>query len=132
MREAYVHLISRLETEAGAWGRAQRLRRYLRAARTATGSGARIDALLQGESVDLLALGEEFANQLDPLHPSERTLPLFDNTDPYGGGFGYQSDEAKLHTLAPRVLGGDWRNARKLISQTQDPDELPDEELDGL
>lgn len=66
-REEHARLISRLEAEAGAWEKAQRLRRYMRAARRALSPGAQIEATLEGESIDLLALGETFANQLDPL-----------------------------------------------------------------
>lgn len=113
-REAHAHLISRLEAEAGAWGRAQRLRRYLRAARRALSPGARLNVVLEGASVDLLALGEAFADQLDPLHPSLRAREFFDKTDPYASGERYESDETKVHKFITRVLGGDWPHVPKM------------------
>jgi len=124
-RDAHVHVISRLEAEAAVWARAQRLRRYLRAARHALAPGSSIEVVLEGESIDLLALGEEFADQLDPLHPSSRTMPFFDETDLYGSGFRYESDETKLHRLATRILGGDWRHAPKEIGPQEQPSDRP-------
>lgn len=115
-REAHGRLIARLEAEAGAWERAQRLRRYLRAARRALAPGERVEALLESERVDLLALGEDFANQLDPLHASLRKVPFFDGKDPYATGLTYESDETKLQKFMARILGGDWRAAPKRVA----------------
>lgn len=129
MREAHAHLISRLEAEAGAWERAQRLRRYLRAAQRTLAAGERIDALLEGESIDLLALGEAFANQLDPLHPTARTVALFDKEDPYATAARYESDETKLRRFVARALGGDWRHAPKLGELERRPELSPGERL---
>jgi hypothetical protein len=129
-REAHARLISRLEAEAGAWGRAQRLRRYLRAARRALAAGQRIDALLECESVDLLALGEAFANQLDPLHPAARTAPFFDNKqDPYATALTYESDKAKLRRFVARALGDDWRHAPKRGELERRSEQSPGERL---
>lgn len=119
-REAHAHLIAGLEAESGAWERAQRLRRYVRAARRALSPGARIEAKLEGEPIDLLALGETFANQLDPLHPAQRGGPLFDGKDPYATGFTYESDDAKLRNFVARVLGGKWRHAPKRLAAEPD------------
>ncbi len=80
-REAHASVIRRLEAEAGAWERAKRLHRYLRAARRALRPGEGIEADLEGKAVDILALGERFADQLDPLHPSVRSTSLFDGKD---------------------------------------------------
>jgi hypothetical protein len=115
-REAHGRLIARLEAEAGAWERAQRLRRYLRAARRTLAPGERIEARLEDGSVDLLALGEDFANQLDPLHASLRRVPFFDAKDPYATCLTYESDEIKLQRFVARVLGGDWRAAPKWVA----------------
>ena len=119
-REAHAHLISGLEAEAGTWERAQRLRRYIRAARRAHLPAARIEAKLEGESIDLLALGETFANQLDPLHPAQRGSPLFDGKDPYATGLAFESDDAKLRNFVARVLGGKWRHAPKRLATEPD------------
>jgi hypothetical protein len=105
--------IARLEAESGAWERAQRLRRYLRAARRTLAPADRIEAMLDGQRVDLLALGEQFADQLDPLHPAERAEKFFNRKDPYATGLTYESDEAKLKNFVARVLGGDWRQGAK-------------------
>lgn len=112
-REAHARLIARLEAEAGVWERAQRLRRYLRAARRALAPGERIEASIEGESVDLLSFGENFANQLDPLHASLRRAAFFDGKDPYATGLTYENDETKLQKFVARILGGDWRGVRK-------------------
>ena len=64
-----VKLIHELERQAGAWSRAQLLRRYLRAARAhSAATGFKVD--LQGTPVDFLAWAEHYVNQLDPLHPA--------------------------------------------------------------
>jgi len=113
IRVEHAQLISRLKAEAGTWGRAQRLRRYLRATRRTLAAGERIDALLEGQSVDLLALGEAFADQLDPLHAAPRKVPFFDKNDPYATNLTYVGDEAKFRQFVARALGGDWRHAPK-------------------
>lgn len=112
-REAHRLLIARLEAEAGAWERAQRLRRYLRAARRSLPAGARLEVSLQDTRVDLLSFGEEFANQLDPLHPAVRAGFLLNRDDPYGIGVTYGSDETKLQKFVSRLLGGAWAHTRK-------------------
>jgi hypothetical protein len=118
-QEAHAKLIARLEAESGAWERAQRLRRYLRAVRRALKPGQRIEAQLEGQRVDLLALGEEFANQLDPLHSVPRTPGCFSGKDPYATGQSYDSDEAKLWKFVARSLGGDWRQGDKIGKQKE-------------
>lgn len=127
-REAHAYLISTLEAQVGAWERAQRLRRYLRAARRTLAPGERIEAMLEGAPVDLLALGESFADQLDPLHASLRTGMFFDETDPYANGVRYDSDEAKVRKFTMRALGGDWRHAPKTMASEQSPEEAHDED----
>jgi hypothetical protein len=82
----------------------------------AVGPGERIEALLDGQSVDLLAFGEDFANQLDPLHASLRRVPFFDGKDPYATGLTYESDQTKLQNFVARILGGDWRGAPKRVA----------------
>lgn len=120
-REAHASVIRRLEAEAGAWERAKRLRRYLRAARRALRPGERIEADLEGDAVDILALGERFADQLDPLHPSVRSTSLFDGKDPYATGLTYQADGEKLQSFIVRVIGGDWRHAPKRSLENDRP-----------
>ena len=70
-RAANGALIEALEIQAGAWSRAQALRRYLRAARRALGEETfKVD--LQAQRIDFLAWAEHYVNQLDPLHPEPR------------------------------------------------------------
>jgi hypothetical protein len=78
--------------------------------------GEHIEALLDGESVDLLVFGEDFANQLDQLHASLRGVPFFDGKDPYATGLAYESDQTKLQSFVARILGGDWRGAPKRVA----------------
>jgi hypothetical protein len=127
-REAHAYLIATLEAQVGAWERAQRLRRYLRAARRVLAPGERIEAMLEGAPVDLLALGEAFADQLGPLHPSRRTGMYFDETDPYANGVRYESDEAKIRTFMMRAMGGDWRHASKTMASEPSPEGTSDED----
>lgn len=94
MREAHVSVISRLESEAGAWERAQRLRRYLRAARRSLLPAGCLQVVLEGDTVDLFELRQAFADQLDPLHPSPRTGIFFDESDPYATGVRYETMKA--------------------------------------
>jgi hypothetical protein len=120
-REAYRKLVSQFEADAGAWERAQRLRRYLRAARRALGPGSHIRASIKDEKIDLLELGAAFANQLDPLHPESRTPNLFNQRDVYGTGVSYASDDSNLRSFLSRILGGDWSKTAKYFSKKAEP-----------
>jgi hypothetical protein len=65
-------LIAKLERQAGAWVRAQLLRRYLRAARRRLPDGERIEASFRGQSIDFLDWATEYVEQLDPLSSQPR------------------------------------------------------------
>ena len=107
-RAANATLIHALETQAGAWHRAQFLRRYLRAARRALGS-EEITSDLCGEPVDFLDWAERYVNQLDPLHPEPRDADFQHERDFY-----YHSDEKRLTEELQRLFGHAWEHSRKL------------------
>jgi hypothetical protein len=124
-REAHQKLIHELEHQAGAWHRAQYLRRYLRAARRTTGTTT-ITANLQGESIDFLAWAEHYIDQLDPLHPESRD-PDLQNPRPH-----YYADADKHLTSALlRLAGASWESAKKLGAPNTDaPDTEEDDDVD--
>ena len=106
-RAANQTLIHTLETQAGAWARAQFLRRYLRAARRALGART-LTVDLQGQTIDFLAWAERYVNQLDPLHPDPRD-PVFARER----SFQYNEDEKRFTEELQRLLGHTWEHAAK-------------------
>lgn len=107
-RAANTRLIHTLESQAGAWARAQFLRRYLRAARRSLGERT-ITADLQGQSIDFLAWAECYVNQLDPLHAEPR------NPDcAHEHSWQYNSEEKRFTEELQRLLGHGWEHAAKL------------------
>lgn len=107
-RAANTKLIHTLEAQAGAWARAQLLRRYLRAARRSVGDRT-ITTDLQGQSIDYLAWAEHYVNQLDPLHPDLRDPELA-----HEQSWQYNSEEKRFTEELQRLLGHAWELASKL------------------
>jgi len=107
-RTANAALIHTLEAQAGAWARAELLRRYLRAARRSLGDRA-ITTELQGHSIDFLAWAEHYVNQLDPLHPEPR-----DPDFAHERSFQYGADEKRALEELQRLVGHTWEHALKL------------------
>jgi hypothetical protein len=108
-RTANVKLIHTLEAQAGAWHRAQFLRRYLRAARRALGSRT-LTVDLQGAPTDFLSWAERYVNQLDPLHPDARNPDFEHDRSPYT----YGADEKRPQQELERLFGHQWEPASKL------------------
>lgn len=111
-RAANAKLIHTLEAQAGAWARAQFLRRYLRAARRSLGDRT-LTANLQGANIDFLAWAERYVDQLDPLHPEPRDPDVAHEHD-----FHYGAEEKRFTDELQRLLGHSWEKAWKLISAT--------------
>jgi hypothetical protein len=107
-RTANAELIHTLEAQAGAWARAQLLRRYLRAARRSLGDQT-ITADRQGQPIDFLAWAEHYVNQLDPLHPEPRDPDLAHERT-----FQYGADEKRFTEELQRLLGHTWEGSAKL------------------
>ena len=107
-RTANEKLIHTLETQAGAWHRAQYLRRYLRAARRTLGART-LTVDLQGQAIDFLAWADHYVNQLDPLHPDPRN-PNF----AHERSCQYNEDEKGLQQELRRLFGHQWEHASKL------------------
>ena len=107
-RAANATLIHTLEAQAGAWHRAQCLRRYLRAARRALGPDT-VTVDLNGTPTDLLDWAERYVNQLDPLHPAER-----DPDFAHEHSWQYGSEEKRFPKELQRLLGHTWEHAAKL------------------
>ena len=101
----HAKLIHELECQAGAWHRAQFLRRYLRAARRALGTDAYL-VKVDDREVDFLAWAEHYVNQLDPLHPDPRE-PDFANERT----FQYGADDKRLQEELQRLSGHAWDSA---------------------
>jgi len=108
-RDAHLKLIHELERQAGAWHRAQYLRRYLRATRRTAGADT-ITATLQEESIDFLAWAERYINQLDPLHPTPRDPDLQDPRPHY-----YADTDKHFTSALLRLSGASWETAQKLL-----------------
>lgn len=112
-RDAYRQVLAKVEAEAGAWERAQRLRRYIRAARRTLPKGTEITATVEGKSVDVLSCASEFADQIDPLSPVPRMGLILNPDDPLAVGETYRSEESQLCRFVARLLGGNWSLAAK-------------------
>ena len=107
-RAANEELIHTLETQAGAWHRAQFLRRYLRAARRSLGART-VTVQLAKNDTDFLDWAEHYVNQLDPLHPEPRNPDCQHERDFY-----YRSDEKRLAEELQRLFGHTWERSPKL------------------
>jgi hypothetical protein len=122
-RAANAKLIAALEAQAGAWVRAQLLRRYLRAARRTLGTRT-VTTNLQGKPIDFLAWAEHYVNQLDPLHPDSRD-PDFTHHDSWQ----YNSEEKRFTEELQRLSGHAWERASKLVAEPTESDaDLDDDE----
>ena len=111
-RAAHAELIEELERQAGAWHRAQFLRRYLRAARRALCDNT-FNVDLQGKPTDFLAWAEHYVNQLDPLYAEPRD-PDFAHERTFQVG----ADEKRLQEELQRLSGHTWERASKLLART--------------
>jgi hypothetical protein len=120
-RAANEKLIHTLEAQAGAWHRAQYLRRYVRAARRALGSGT-LTVQRGTEPVDFLGWAEHYVNQLDPLHPQPRDPDFAHEHDFY-----YGAEEKRHRETLERLIGHTWEHTRKICA---DPIAIA-EESDG-
>jgi hypothetical protein len=107
-QQAHAVLIEQLETDAGAWHRARYLRRYIRAARRSAGQRS-LRARFMGESVDFLDWAESYINQLDPLHPSQRSIELQAHRSGY-----VVNDLDRITASFARLLGSEWTSAWKM------------------
>jgi hypothetical protein len=115
-REAHEKIIRHLEAEAGAWERVRRLRRYLRAARKALPPGTTCSVEIDGELNDAFALGDEFANQLDPLSAVPRDQRFA--RPPHALGYSsLATDDSVVRDMVRRVLGQDWLNTQKYLDE---------------
>ena len=116
-REANQKLVADLERQAGAWHRAQYLRRYLRAARRALGNDTWI-VDVQGEPTDLLAWTEHYIDQLDPLTPTPRDPDLQESRQPYY----YGREDTRTKEALLRLAGAAWGSSCKLAAaETEAP-----------
>ncbi len=106
-REAHSKLVAELERQVGAWYRARLLRRYIRAAKRATGPRP-VQAKLQQQSLDFLEWASRYADQLDPLTPVPRNPDQTPQRSLYG------EEEAALKGTLLRLFSTDSHLARKL------------------
>jgi len=106
-RAANLKLIEELERQAGAWHRAQFLRRYLRAAVCVLGDQS-LTVDLQGQPTDFIRWAEHYVNQLDPLHPEPRDPDLAHERDIY-----YRAKENRFTEELQRLLGHQWEATGK-------------------
>ena len=127
-REAHQTLIFELERQAGAWSRAQLLRRYLRAARRAVGDRPHtVD--LQDESIDFFAWAEHYVNQLDPLHIAPHDPELMHEV-PHPSYDGHPKDRDRFEKELVRLTGHAWERASKLMAEPTESDDDLDAALD--
>ena len=125
-REAHQTLIFELERQAGAWSRAQLLRRYLHAARRALVDRPHtVD--LHGTPTDFLSWAEHYVNQLDPLHAEPRDPDLMHET-PHPSYYGNPKDRDRFEKELVRLAGHTWERASKLIAE---PTEGHDDSAEG-
>lgn len=119
IQEANEKLVKQLETDSGAWHRAQYLRRYIRAARRRLGSQV-LHARFRDQTVNFLEWAEAYVDQLDPLGPRLRTGE-FDASSTYH----YQADLDRMKNAFGRLLGADWPYAFK-VGKDYVPEPNPD------
>jgi len=121
-RATNAKMIHELERQAGAWDRAQRLRRYLRAAKRVAGAdGFLVKA--DERTVDFLAWAEQYVNQLDPLHPAPR-----DPDCAHERSFQYGADDRRATEEQLRLSGHAWESALKLLASSSTNDGAQDDD----
>jgi hypothetical protein len=118
-REANVKFIYELARQAGAWHRAQFLRRYVRAARRALGAES-ITLDLKGQPTDFLAWAEHYIDQLDPLSATDHDSDLTPERTYYS-----DSDRDRLQGELRRLSGHTWDRASKLVAEPTESDDDP-------
>ena len=119
-REANQKFIHELERQAGAWNRAQLLRRYLRAAKRtvdADGFSVKVD----DREFEFISWAEHYVSQMDPLHPEPHDPDL-----QYERTFQYGADEKRMEEEQQRLSGHAWENTLKLVAESTDTDDEPD------
>jgi hypothetical protein len=123
-REANLKFICELERQAGAWHRAQFLRRYVRAARRALGAES-ITLNLDGKPIDFLAWAEHYVDQLDPLSATDHDSDLTPERSYYS-----DSDRDRLQGELRRLSGHTWDRALKLVAEPTETDDDPIDDED--
>jgi hypothetical protein len=123
-REANLKFICELERQAGAWHRAQFLRRYVRAARRALGAES-ITLDLDGKPIDFLAWAEHYVDQLDPLSATDHDTDLTPERSYYS-----DSDRDRLQGELRRLSGHTWDRALKLVAEPTETDDDPSDDDD--
>jgi len=118
-REANQKFICELEHQAGAWHRAQFLRRYIRAARRALGADS-ITLELHGQPTDFLAWAEQYIDQLDPLSAADHDSDLTPERSYYS-----DSDRDRLQGELRRLSGHTWERASKLVAEPTESNDEP-------
>ena len=118
-REANQKFICELEHQAGAWHRAQFLRRYIRAARRALGADS-ITLELHGQPTDFLAWAEHYIDQLDPLSAADHDSDLTPERSYYS-----DSDRDRLQGELRRLSGHTWERASKLVAEPTESNDEP-------
>ena len=119
-REANQKLIWELEHQAGAWHRAQFLRRYVRAARRRLGTET-ITVNLQGQPMDFIAWAEHYVDQLDPLSATDHDPDLMPERSYYS-----DNDRDRLQGELRRLSGHTWERAMKLIAEPPSSQPAPE------
>ena len=114
IQDANEKLIAQLERDVGAWHRARYIRRYLQAARQKLGDRI-LPARFRDDTVSFLDWADEYVNQLDPLHPAERTGEFEESSS-----YHFQNDLDRMKKAFGRLLGGCWPDAWK-VSQDYTP-----------
>ncbi len=114
IQDANEKLIAQLERDVGAWHRARYIRRYLQAARQKLGDRV-LPARFRDETVSFLDWADGYVNQLDPLHPAERTGEFEESSS-----YHFQNDLDRMKKAFGRLLGGCWPGAWK-VSQDYSP-----------
>jgi len=117
-------LIHEFERQAGAWNRAQLLRRYLRAAKRAVGTHGHF-VKVDGRKADFLAIAEHYVNQLDPLHPEPRDPDL-----QHERSFHVGTEDTYRDNERQRLSGHTWERASKLVAAPTESDNDPADDED--
>lgn len=125
-RETNLKFICELERQAGAWHRAQFLRRYVRAARRALGAES-ITLDFDDKPIDFLAWAEHYVDQLDPLSATDHDSDLTPERSYYS-----DSDRDRLQGELRRLSGHTWDRALKLVAEPTETDDDPSDDEDEL
>ncbi len=128
-REAHQTLIFELERQAGAWSRAQLLRRYLRAARRALGDRPHTVDLHGTSPSNFSRWAEHYVNQLDPLHIEPHDPDLMHEI-PHPSYDGHPKDRDRFEKELVRLTGHTWERASKLMAEPTESDDDLDAALD--